>query len=171
VGSNSAGDVAIARFNDAMDFAGVVGFAQTGQSVAETVRSASFRVRRTGGRTGAVTVDYDTIAGEARQGVDYLAAHGTLGWADGDATERTVVVDVIDDDEAEQFEAFTLVLSNPSGGAGLAGSVAPTGIRSEDGPGQLLFFWGLESIYSPIGVTEGAVFRPWSCASTAPKAP
>jgi hypothetical protein len=78
----------------------------------------SLRVRRTGGRTGAVTVDYDTSAGSAREGVDYLAAHGTLSWADGDASDRVVDVDVIDDDEREQREDFTLVLSNASGGAG-----------------------------------------------------
>jgi hypothetical protein len=157
VGSNSAGDVAIARFNDGADFAGVVGFARSAQSVAETAGAVSFTVRRTGGRTGGVTVDYDTSAGAAREGVDYLAAHGTLSWADSDASERTVVVDLIDDDEAEQPEDFTLVLSNLSGGAELAASMLPTSIRSEDGPGQLLFLHGFESIYAPIYVNERAV--------------
>ena len=151
VGSNSAGDVAIARFDDTMDSSGLVGFARAIQYVDETARSVSFRVRRTGGRTGAVTVDYDTRAGSAREGVDYIAAHGTLNWADGDASDRTVLVDVSDDDEVEQYEDFTLVLSNPSGGAGLASQSVFTSIRSEDGPGYPQFIDGL----TPIWVTEG----------------
>lgn len=153
VGSNSAGDVAIARFDDQMDSAGLVGFAKATQYVDETARSVSLRVRRTGGRTGAVTVDYDTSAGSAREGVDYLAAHGTLSWADGDASDRVVDVDVIDDDEREQREDFTLVLSNASGGAGLASRSVSTGIGSEDGPGYPQFFDGL----TPIQVAERAV--------------
>ncbi|EEF63217.1 Calx-beta domain-containing protein [Pedosphaera parvula] len=54
--------------------------------------TAAFTVQRVNGSSGAVQLDYSTQDGTAIRGTDYVATQGTLGWADGDTTPRTVVV-------------------------------------------------------------------------------
>ena len=62
----------------------------------------------------AVTVDYETRNGTATAGDDYVAASGTLRFEPGE-TEKTVAVAIIDDDEEDAGETFTLVLRNAVG--------------------------------------------------------
>ena len=62
----------------------------------------------------AVTVDYATRNGTATAGDDYVAASGTLRFEPGE-TEKTVAVVIIDDDEEDAGETFTLVLRNAVG--------------------------------------------------------
>ena len=81
--------------------------------------SASVRVVRTGNGAGAVTVDYATADDAATAGQDYLAASGTLSWADGDVAERTISIPLLTDQVVEGSEAFRISLSNPTGGAGI----------------------------------------------------
>ena len=44
---------------------------------------------------------------------------GTLTWADGDASPRTISLVPVDDAETEGEERFRVRLSEPTGGAGL----------------------------------------------------
>ncbi len=64
------------------------------------------------------TVDYRTEDGTARAGSDYTATSGTLTFARGEHTKQ-VTVPVLDDGIEDSGEMFTLVLSNPTGGAQL----------------------------------------------------
>ena len=64
------------------------------------------------------TVDYATADGAARAGSDYTATSGTLTFAPGERTKE-VSVPVIDDEIQDSGETFSLILSNPTGGAQL----------------------------------------------------
>jgi hypothetical protein len=61
-------------------------------------------------------VNYATADGTAKAGEDYTATSGTLTFAPGEI-EKTVAVTIIYDTVDDRGERFTLVLSNPSGGA------------------------------------------------------
>ncbi len=145
-GPNSLGTFGAARFDDGAAFPGRIGFSVTNQSVAETAAMVTYTVRRTGGRTGTVSVNYATAAGQAQPGSDFEDASGTLTWNGGVASDKTLTVNIIDDAVAESNEDFSLTLSAPTGGAQLAASEANTDIASEDGPGELFFRNGLDQI-------------------------
>lgn len=102
--------------------AGQIGFIGTTASVAESAGSAVIRVQRTGGYMGAVSIQYATSDGTATAGGDYTATSGTLTWAAGDTTERTITVSITNDAQTESNEALAVTLSNPSGGASIEGS-------------------------------------------------
>ncbi|MEW6427768.1 MAG: choice-of-anchor D domain-containing protein [Thermodesulfobacteriota bacterium] len=78
-------------------------------------------VNRSGGASGAVTVDYSTGNGTALAGSDYTATSGTLSWADGDDAPKTFTVPLINDTLPEGFETINLALTGTTGGATLGG--------------------------------------------------
>ncbi len=81
-------------------------------------------VTRTGGSTGAASVNYATGNGTATggascgAGIDYVAASGTLNFANGE-TSKSVTVQLCQDTAAESPETLNLILSNPSSGTAL----------------------------------------------------
>jgi len=81
--------------------------------------SATITVTRTGGSTGAVSVQYATSNGSAISGQDYTATSGTLNWADGDSANKTFTVAITNDQLNEPNETVNLALTNPAGGATL----------------------------------------------------
>ena len=147
--------VAAVRFDDAASYPGRIGLTNTSEFVAEeTVPSVTYTVRRSGGKTGHVSVDYATVAGSAEPASDFVAASGTFDWNDGDSSDRSITIDLIDDELAETPEDFSLVLMTPTGGAQLAASEAITNIRSTDGPGELRLLW-LQAAFGDSSVEEG----------------
>ena len=147
--------VAAVRFDDDASYPGRIGLTNTSESVVEeTATSVTYTVRRSGGKTGHVSVDYETLAGSAQPGSDFVAASGTLTWNDGDASDRSVTIDLIDDELGETPEDFSLVLTTPTGGARLAASEAITNIQSTDGPGQLTLNWP-QALFGDNSVEEG----------------
>ena len=88
-------------------------------NVAENAGSITLSVDRTGGSMGAITVDYTTVDNSALAGTDYQATSGTLSWADGDATPKTITVPIIDRGLTEGSTSFLVNLSNATGGATL----------------------------------------------------
>jgi len=105
---------------------GNVAFSTAAYSVSESGPTATITVTRTGGSTGAVSVQYATSNGTATAGSDYTAASGTLNWADGDSASKTFTVTVANDLVPESNETITLTLSNPTGGATLASPAVAT---------------------------------------------
>lgn len=94
-------------------------------------------VVRTGGAKGAVGVGYATAPGTAASGADFAPASGTLSWADGDASARTIAIALADDTLVEGTETFTVTLSSPTGGATLGSPAAATvSIADNDSPPQ-----------------------------------
>jgi len=124
---------------------GTIRLTVSNANVGEADGTYDFTVTRSGG-AGPVTVDYligDT-GSTATSGSDYQvtaqAASGTLMWADGDTSSRTLTIDIIDDtDPAEGDETIELTLSAPTGGASLGTSSATLTILDNDAPGTLQF--------------------------------
>jgi len=97
--------------------AGSIGFNDAAVRIAER-RPGEVRVHRSGGTAGAVSVRYELLPDTA-SAADVALAAGTLMWADGDASARTIALVPIDDDALEGEETFRVLLSSASGGAGL----------------------------------------------------
>lgn len=82
-------------------------------NVDESAGNAVLTVSRVGGSDGPLTIDYLTSnapGDTALEAVDYQAVSGVLTWANGDATDRTFNIPIIDDGNAEGGEFFTVVL-------------------------------------------------------------
>jgi hypothetical protein len=58
----------------------------------------------------------------ATAGTEYTAVSGTLTWQDGELSEQSFTVPVVNDTLPEPAETFRVVLSNSSGGATIDGS-------------------------------------------------
>ena len=81
--------------------------------------SFSFAVFRVGGTSGAVSVGYSTANGTAQAGTDYTAQSGTLSWASGDSSVKTITVPWLDTANYAGTKTFYVNLSSPTGGATL----------------------------------------------------
>lgn len=113
---------------------GTLQFTSATYSVAESGGSVTITVSRTGGGDGIVSVQYATANGTALAGSDYVAASGTLTWANGDTADKTFVVAIIDDVLVEPNETVLLALSNVAGGATLGTANATLTIVDNDVP-------------------------------------
>ena len=132
IGDPGSGDtrLVIARLLADDNHPGVLGFRSVSYDFAgpegtlrvepENVGIAEIPVRRTGGSSGAVSVDYEAVSGSAESGTDFTGTAGTLTWADNETSDKIISVSIADDTEVEQHERFKLILSNPSGDASLA---------------------------------------------------
>jgi hypothetical protein len=91
---------------------------------------------RTGGSSGAVSVAYSTVSGTAIAGTDFTTTDGTLSWADGDTSSKTLSIPISNATPFSASKSFSVALSAPTGGATLgspksanvniAGDAAPT---------------------------------------------
>lgn len=136
--------------------AGVLGFASELTAVLESDGQAVVHVRRTGGRDGAVSVAYRTIANsEAVAGADFTPASGTLHWADGDASDREFTVEILaDDGPVEDLEAFAIALEDPQGSAGLGRRAAVVHILPDGSPGGQITIAGYGTPLAEGGVEQ-----------------
>jgi hypothetical protein len=105
---------------------GTVSWQSNALTAAESAGSVTMTVTRQGGSAGPVTVDWATVAGTALAGTDYTAASGTLTWASGDLTSRTITVNVRDNGIYDAGRHFSIALSNPKGGTSLVGAANTT---------------------------------------------
>jgi len=139
----------------------------TSVTVAEADGTVTLMVSRSGGASGAVQLDYATSNGTALSGSDYTAVSGTLSWTDGDSASKSIVVPLIDDNEIESDEIFSLILSNPGGGATLGVSdTATVTVTSEDAVETVyLINLGL-SAYTTDGTHTWQTFNPTSVNNT-----
>jgi len=105
-------------------------FSMPGSSVTEGCSPAAITVVRTGAISTTATVDYSSADGSAQQHADYEFAAGRLTFNPGDTTQ-TINLLINEDSYAEGTEAFTVSLSNPTGGA-LLGPVSSTTVSISD---------------------------------------
>uniref|UniRef100_A0A7S3F9J0 Calx-beta domain-containing protein n=2 Tax=Haptolina ericina TaxID=156174 RepID=A0A7S3F9J0_9EUKA len=96
---------------------GLIRFVQPEVKVLESVGTVTVQVERIGGAQGEVTVDYHTKDQEAIASMDYEAISGTLTFKDGEAGPLDLTITIIDDDDFERDETFTVVLCELKGGA------------------------------------------------------
>ena len=111
--------------------AGTLQLAQTSYDTTEGA-VVNIYVGRSGGHSGALSVNYATTDGTALAGSDYAAATGTLTWSDGVSGNQTISIAITDDSAAEASESFMLTLSNASGGTLGANSSATVDIIDND---------------------------------------
>jgi uncharacterized delta-60 repeat protein len=95
---------------------GQLSFSTTNYTAYESDGSAYLTVVRTNGTSGTVTVAYDTVAGTALPGLNYVNTSGTLSFNDGDVS-KTFAVPLVNNNIAQGPVSLSVVLSNPSGGA------------------------------------------------------
>jgi hypothetical protein len=62
-----------------------------------------------------VTVKYATANGTAKSTSDYKSVSGTLTWAIGDSSIKTITVPIVNNTTKESAETFSVALSSPSG--------------------------------------------------------
>ncbi len=111
---------------------GVLQFAEATYTANESDGELNLTVIRTGGSDGQVTVDYNTTnSSTATVDSDYTGRQGTLTWAAGDMTAKSLTLNIINDSQVEGTEIILFSLSNPSGGATL-GNVAYTTVTLAD---------------------------------------
>ena len=106
------------RYNSAIPYlnpAGSAELAYADYGVLSTSGSLTVSVSRIGGSTGPLSVDYATADGTDLAGRDYTAASGTLTWADGDTTDKTFTVPILNSGNPEQGNGIFYV---NLGGAG-----------------------------------------------------
>ena len=138
---------------------GVIGVVQADREAAEPDQVV-VNVRRTGGKSGSVSVAYATVSGDetpATGGQDYGEIADRLTWDDGDTSEREIIVQVFDNGGVvEEAEQFRIALSDAQGGAGLGARNATVSIRPDGEPnGQFSI-----QIVEP-SVSESDVARVW----------
>ncbi len=95
--------------------AGLIDFASTASTVFENAGTVTLTIQRSGGSSGAASVQFSTADGSAAAGSDYDAASGTVNWADGETGAKTLSLTVRDDSASEADETFTVTLSAVSG--------------------------------------------------------
>jgi hypothetical protein len=98
---------------------GLVSFQPVSYTVGEGAGNVTLLVQRIGSIASAASVRYASVVGTgaaaATAGEDFTAVSGTLSWAAGDGSTKTIVVPIIDDALAEQTETFSVLLSNAVG--------------------------------------------------------
>jgi hypothetical protein len=129
------------------DGAGSLTFDATTQVAAQSGGTAYFFVERTGGSTGAVSVSYATGGGTAVAGTDYTAESGSLSWADGDTSVKTIAVPILDRTPSSDKETFHIDLTAPTGGATLG--TYPTAVVS------------IKNSFTAPSTVSGFNFSPW----------
>ena len=102
---------------DEVTFAGSIQLSSATYSFGDNGGSINVTVTRTGGSEGAVGVSYHTPDGTATSPADYTAQTGTLSWAAGDTTNKTIIIPINDDSIFEGNETFTVTIDTPTGGA------------------------------------------------------
>ena len=104
------------------------------KTVDENVVFQDVTIQRTGGNTGAVSVNFAATNGTATSPGDYTGPTTTYNFAPGE-TSKNVFITVINDTLDETDETVNLTLSNPTGGATLSNpSTATLTITDNDPP-------------------------------------
>ncbi len=141
--------------------AGYFEFPDTIAKVSKTVGIAQLEVRRFGGVTGAVSVNYATSNTSAIAGTHYTASNGTLNWADGDTASKFVPVPITNTGSPQQAKQFRITLSSPSAGTGI-GTYNAVSVLIEDPTATLSVPWaqaviGTITDSSPSADAEGGI--------------
>ena len=101
--------------------------------------SLQIAVGRNGGTSGAVSVGYEIVPATGNS-MDLQITSGVLDWNDGDASEKTIDLDLLADGTAEGLERVLLRLVAPGGGATLASSNVASIYISEVGAVPIIEF-------------------------------
>ena len=124
---------------------------------------AVITVRRTGGRSGEVSIDFETRSlgsdvNHATDPDDYTAVTDTLTWTDGDVADKEIRVPISPQgSDPEDAETFAVTLLDAVGGAGVGTQTATVEIAGDGSPHGLFSIEGPEGAESRIPETSGTV--------------
>jgi hypothetical protein len=154
----STGTVSIT--GDASSGAGSLHLSEATYVVGQGAGSLSVTVDRVNGTSGAIAVSYATANGTAIAPADYTSSHGTLQWANGDASPKTFSVPISNAAPFTGSKALSIVLSDPAAGAVISSPGAATAtISGDQPPGSLALAAGSASIAQAGGSLTAAVNR------------
>ncbi|WP_216092623.1 Calx-beta domain-containing protein, partial [Candidatus Marithrix sp. Canyon 246] len=111
--------------------ASFISFSQTKSTVNENASSIRIAVNRSNGKEAA-SVNYTTSDGSAKAGNDYTKKSGTLKWKDGESGNKFISIPILNDNELEAKEDFTINLSKISGDASFGILTSMTIIVNDD---------------------------------------
>jgi len=125
--TNAGSGAAMATPNDATvtiagDKAPKMGSVQLGAStytIAQNAGKATVAVDRVGGSRGSLSVAYTAKAGTALSGTDFTPTAGTLQWADGDSSAKSLSIPISNATPFSGTKTFAVALSSPSAGAAI----------------------------------------------------
>ncbi len=108
-------DVSVSNTDNDVPGPGTVQLGTSSYQVDEAAGTVTISVTRTGGSSGAASVNYATSNGSAIQPDDYTLTSGTLNWADGDAASKTFSITIVNDSAPEINESFSVTLGGAIG--------------------------------------------------------
>lgn len=112
-----------------------IGFLASSIQTREGAGTVAIKVIRSGGNSDTASVDFSTADGTAVAGSDYLPATGTLTFNPGEI-EKTILIDIVDDNLPEPTETFTVSLLNAAPPTvDLVNSQVEVSIIDDDQPG------------------------------------
>lgn len=126
LGSIPTATVTIVPVNTASS--GSIGFPDGNIFAPDTSGNVTITARRTGGASGAVSVDYSVVpsAGTAQPVTNYNVQAGTLTWANGDVADKTFTVGIVDTNAPGPALTAVFDLVNPTGGSTITSGEAST---------------------------------------------
>ncbi len=162
--TSAAGDSARSEEVSFEAVAGFFEFDATTTKASKTAGTAPIMVKRFGGVTGAVSVDYATADSSAIADTHYTAKSGTLNWTDGETGPKIIDVPIINNASAQQARQFRLTLSNPSEGTGI-GTYNSVAVLIEDPTAPLPVPWN-QSLIGTVTGSSPAVNAEGGLSST-----
>jgi hypothetical protein len=94
---------------------GAVSLTASTYNVSETGGSVTLTAVRGGGHQGAISVSYKTVSETAVAGAQFSAAAGTLTWADGDSTNKSITIPILDSKAFTGTKWFSVRLTAGTG--------------------------------------------------------
>jgi len=112
-GMNPEAAIAVARIDPGTPAnAGFVGVTDQSVEAREGAAQVTVILRRTGGSTGPVSVDFSTIPHSATAPADYVETSGTVTWEDGDMEPKSLNIQIVDDSEYDPDELFQVSITS-----------------------------------------------------------
>jgi len=87
---------------------------------AQNAGKATVAVGRMGGSSGSLSVAYAAKDGSALSGTDFTPTAGTLQWADGDSSAKSVSIPISNATPFSGTKSFAVALSAPSAGGAIS---------------------------------------------------
>jgi ribosomal protein L35AE/L33A len=140
---------------------GTLQFSESKYIVYEDGKTIAVPVTRTKGSEGTISVECATSDGTATVGDDYIRVFGELNWGNGDTSDKSCIVSILDDTFYEGNETFNLSLKNTTGGAriGKQKKAVVTIIDNDDSRGTLQFSSATYSVDEDGGSVKITVIR------------
>lgn len=132
-------------------------FTNANVTAGEAAGTANVSVTREGTGCGAVSIQYDTDAGSAVPGLDFIDTAGTLSWADGDTAPKSIPVALLDDNFDEVAEHLRLRLSHPVGATLGSPDEADLAITDDDAPPRVNFTASTKKVNEGAGIVTVTV--------------